>query len=88
MAGTQEHDISVKGRKLVEVSGVSSVESFDVHEFTLTTSAGPLQIQGANLHMKHLDLGSGVVVIEGTVDSIAYVSERNNKKRLTGRLFR
>ncbi|MCL6444790.1 MAG: sporulation protein YabP [Alicyclobacillus sp.] len=88
MTTADQHDISIKGRKVMEVTGVSSVESFDVHQFQLTTSAGPLQIQGSNLHMKHLDLESGVVVIEGNVNSLAYVPQRPGKRRLTGKLLR
>ncbi|MCL6548717.1 MAG: sporulation protein YabP [Alicyclobacillus sp.] len=88
MAGAEQHDISVKGRKLIEVSGVSSVESFDVREFQLTTVAGPLHIRGTNLHMKHLDLQTGVVVIEGTLTSLEYVAERPGKKRAVSKWFR
>jgi sporulation protein YabP len=88
MVNRTEHDIQVKGRKLIEVTGVSSVESFDVMAFALVTSGGPLLIQGANLHMKHLDLETGVVVIEGTVNSMTYVTENTKKKRLVGRLLR
>jgi len=87
MASVDQHDIHIKGRKTIEVTGVSSVESFDVTEFSLTTSGGPLQIQGSNLHMKHLDLQAGIVVIEGTVVSMTYVSEQK-KKRLVSRLLR
>lgn len=78
----------MKGRKSIKVTGVSGVESFDVHEFSLLTSAGPLHIQGTNLHMKHLDLEAGVVVIEGTLTNLSYVAESDKKHRLAGRLFR
>ncbi|MCL6599336.1 sporulation protein YabP [Alicyclobacillus macrosporangiidus] len=88
MASAEPHDISIKGRKWVQVTGVSSVESFDAHAFSLVTSAGPLTIQGTNLHMKHLDLDQGVVEIEGTVSNLTYVSEQAQKKRVVGRLFR
>jgi sporulation protein YabP len=83
-----DHDIHIRGRKAIEVTGVSSVESFDVNEFSLMTSAGPLALHGNNLHMKHLDLQTGVVIIEGTVTRIEYVAERARKKKLTGKLFR
>ncbi|MCL6637355.1 MAG: sporulation protein YabP [Alicyclobacillus sp.] len=73
---------------MVQVTGVASVESFDVREFVLVTSAGPLVIQGANLHMKHLDLERGVVEIEGTVSSLAYVTEQSQRKGFVGKLFR
>lgn len=86
---TEGHDISIQGRKRVEVTGVSSVESFDVTQFALITSGGPLSIRGANLHMLHLDLQEGVVVIEGTVSSLDYTSVEKGKKRSTlRRVFR
>lgn len=88
MQSGAEHDVTMRGRKSLEVTGVSSVESFDVNEFFLKTTAGPLHILGANLHMKHLDLDAGVVMIEGTVSSLNYVSEQTKKKRLVGRLLR
>lgn len=88
MTTTEQHDISMKGRKFVEVTGVSSVESFDVTEFSLITSGGPLRIAGTNLHMKHLDLEQGVVVIEGTLSSLAYVTDVAKKKKFARKLFR
>jgi len=88
LVNPDEHNISVKGRKVVEVTGVASVESFDVQEFSLVTSAGPLKIQGTNLHMKHLDLQAGVVLIEGTLTSLVYVVDGAKKKRIATRLFR
>ncbi|CAM3963354.1 sporulation protein YabP [Alicyclobacillus pomorum] len=83
-----EHDIHILGRKSVEVTGVSSVESFDTGAFSLITCAGPLIIQGSNLHMKTLDLQTGVVIIEGTVTSLSYTVPKDKKRKLTGALFR
>jgi sporulation protein YabP len=64
------------------------VESFDTSAFSLITCAGPLTIQGSNLHMKHLDLQTGVVVIEGTVTSLSYTVPKDKKRKLSGALFR
>jgi sporulation protein YabP len=88
VAAVDEHDITIKGRKSIEITGVSSVESFDVNEFHLKTVTGPLKIQGSNLHMKHLNLEAGVVVIEGTLNGMSYTAETSKKKRLSGRLLR
>ncbi|WP_188882497.1 sporulation protein YabP [Alicyclobacillus cellulosilyticus] len=88
MSGAEQHAITLRGRKTLEVTGVSSVESFDVSEFALVTQGGPLQVRGNNLHMKHLDLDAGIVVIEGNVASLEYVPERGKKKRIAHRLFR
>lgn len=88
MGSPEGHNITIRGRKNVEVTGVSSVESFDANEFFLVTSGGPLQIHGSNLHMKHLDLQEGEVIIEGTVASVDYVADRKKKKSIAKRLFR
>ena len=86
MNNNADHDVHMRGRKHVEVTGVSSVESFDTNEFSLVTNGGPLRIQGSNLHMKHLDLESGVVMIEGTVANMTYVTA--GKKKSLRRLLR
>lgn len=88
MALSEGHDVHILSRKHIEVTGVSSVESFDVTEFSLITNAGPLSIKGTNLHMKHLDLESGVVEIEGTVMSMNYVTERDKNKNFVKRILR
>ncbi|MDP9729758.1 sporulation protein YabP [Alicyclobacillus tolerans] len=84
MAELSTHHIHLDGRRRADITGVSSVESFDVHEFTLKTTAGMLQVKGANLHMKHLDLESGQVIIEGTVHGMQYIQE-NKKKSISSR---
>ncbi|TCP66218.1 sporulation protein YabP [Baia soyae] len=86
------HEIVCKNRNMLEVSGVVGVESFDSEEFLLETDCGYLGIRGRELHIKNLDLMSGMVVIEGQFDDISYLdantppSER--QKNLLGRLFK
>ncbi len=85
---TEQHEVHLRGRKQIEVTGVSSVERFDVTEFSLVTSGGPLSIKGSNLHMKHLDLEAGVAHIEGTFVSIAYISEHKKDKKFMKGILR
>ncbi|WP_054637349.1 sporulation protein YabP [Thalassobacillus sp. C254] len=83
------HDITLKGRKTLEISGVKEVESFDNEEFLLETELGYLSIRGHNLHMKNLDVKEGVVSIEGKVDDLIYLDQQDNKtKGLFGKLFK
>lgn len=90
MASTDEtHHISIADRKTIEVTGVSSVERFDLQEFLLTTRLGPLHITGNDLHMKHLDLQAGLVLIEGTLNTMGYISEQGRRKKMNvKRIFR
>ena len=63
---TKRQEIKMLNRKLLEISGVLNVESFDSEEFLLETECGFLTITGQNLHIKNLNLEQGLVAIEGT----------------------
>lgn len=84
-----EQNVKLINRKLLELSGVTKVESFDSELFVLKTVLGMLTITGHSLHMKHLSLEQGLVAIEGNVQSLAYSdgSKQNNKKSFIGKLF-
>jgi len=74
------HDIVMKGRKKVEITGVKHVESFDHEEFLLETVMGFLAIRGQNLQMKNLDVDKGVVSIKGKIFDLAYLEEHQGDK--------
>jgi sporulation protein YabP len=85
-----QHDIIMKGRRSVEITGVKQVESFDNEEFLLETSMGYLSIRGQNLQMKNLDVDKGNVAIKGKVFDIVYLEEQSGEKAkgLFSKLFR
>lgn len=76
----QEHDVMMKGRKVLDISGVKQVESFDNEEFLLETIMGPLAIRGENLQMKNLDVDKGVVSIKGKIFDISYLDDEHGEK--------
>lgn len=87
--GQVSHDIVMKNRKTLEITGVKEVESFDNEEFLLETTLGFLSVRGHHLHMKNLDLHEGVVSIEGKVDDLVYVDQTSNSsKGFLGKLFK
>ena len=85
-----EHDIVMRGRKLLEITGVRQVESFDNEEFLLETTMGFLAIKGENLQMKNLDVDSGVVSIKGKIYDLVYVDPPSGDKAkgFFGKLFK
>ncbi|WP_028560715.1 sporulation protein YabP [Paenibacillus pinihumi] len=90
-AKTKRQELKMLNRKLLEISGVSNVESFDNEEFLLDTDCGFLAIKGQNLHIKHLNLEQGLVAIEGLVHSLAYLDGQGTtvkSKGLFGKLFK
>ncbi|WEG12721.1 sporulation protein YabP [Pullulanibacillus sp. KACC 23026] len=71
------HDIIMKGRKKVEITGVKHVESFDHEEFLLETVMGFLAIRGSHLKMQNLNVEQGVVVIEGHIFDLSYIEDHS-----------
>ena len=51
-----------------------------IKEVELLTSAGRLIIEGESLDMNKLNLEESIISVEGTVNSINYVKEKNLKK--------
>jgi len=85
-----EQNITLLNRKILDLSGVTKVESFDSQLFVLKTVLGDLTIKGFGLHMKHLNLESGLVTIEGNVHSLSYSDSGSSskKKSLVSQLFK
>lgn len=87
----KRQEVKMLNRKLLELSGVLNVESFDSEEFLLETEMGYLMIKGSNLHIKNLNLEQGLVAIEGLVNELAYVDGAGSggkSKGLLGKLFK
>lgn len=76
----QEHDVIMRSRRLLDITGVKQVESFDNEEFLLETVMGILAIKGQNLQMKNLDVDKGVVSIKGKIYDLVYLDEHHGEK--------
>ena len=76
------HEVSLKDRRRMSVSGVSEVISFDENGIHLRTVSGDLTIEGEGLHIGVLDTERGIVTLEGeSVDGMWYLGEESAKKR-------
>jgi sporulation protein YabP len=86
----KRQEIKMLNRKLLEISGVTKVESFNSVQFLLETECGTLKIKGQNLHIKNLSLEQGLVAIEGTIDELIYqeTNAQSGSKGLLGKLFK
>ncbi|GAF14266.1 forespore shell protein [Bacillus sp. JCM 19046] len=85
-----DHDITLRGRKQLDITGVKQVDSFDNEEFLLETVMGYLAVRGQNLHMKNLNVEQGNVSIEGKIYDLIYVdqNQQGKPKGLFGKLFK
>lgn len=85
------HKMVLSNRRTCNLTGVSDVLSFDVHEIILETDLGMLMIKGNDLHVNRLTLDKGEVDVEGRIDSFTYSEQPltdNKGESLLSRLFR
>ena len=83
-----EHNLTLKERSSLTISGIEHIYSFNDKKVELRTSAGEMVIEGENLDMGKLSLDESVISIEGTINSIAYSKERKPQESLIKRLFK
>ena len=70
------HNVIIKDRKVMELTGVKQIDSFDSSEFLLETAQGWMVIQGKDLTLGKLDTERGDVVIRGVIEALSYVSNK------------
>ena len=79
------HKLQLSERKVLTMTGVTEVVSFDENAVVLQTSLGLLIVQGQQLSLKNLSLDGGQVAVEGAISALAYEEPRQSGWR---RLFR
>ena len=77
--------LQLSERKVLTMTGVTEVVSFDETAVVLQTSLGLLIVQGQQLSLKNLSLDGGQVAVEGSISALAYEEPRQSGWR---RLFR
>ncbi len=85
------HNITLSSRKLMTLTGIEDVISFDEESVVMRSSLGMLTVDGGELHIVKLELDGGNVMIEGNINGIFYmdVSEKDlSKNGKLKRLFR
>ena len=82
---TLPHKLQLNERKILTMTGVTEVVSFDETSVVLQTSLGLLIVQGQQLSLKNLSLDGGQVAVEGMISALAYEEPRQGGWR---RLFR
>ncbi len=70
------HDLTLKGRQKLTVTGVGEVVSFDETAVVLRTGLGVLLVQGTGLQLKTLSVEGGQVAVEGSISALSYEEPR------------
>ena len=82
------HLLSVSERRLLSVSGVQDVDSFDETTVILYTEQGELTVKGTGLHINRLNIETGDLTMEGHVESLVYTEVHTRSGGFFGKLFR
>ena len=70
------HELSLKERRELTMTGVTEVVSFEEHAVVLHTALGTLIVQGRDLQLKTLSLEGGQVAVEGSISALIYEEPR------------
>lgn len=84
------HDIILKSRKKLELTGIKKISSLNEKEFILETTLGKVLISGDSLTMLNLELEKGNLEITGNFNKIEYLSaeQTKEKKGIFSKLFK
>lgn len=83
------HILHLEEREKARIGGVLEVLSFDEEGVMMETICGLLLLKGNGLHMGKLDLETGDVTVDGSIDSITYSDGSFSEKHsFLGKLFR
>ena len=82
------HSLELTGRSKAVIRGVQAVDSFNEQLVTLITSEGTLTLLGNGLHVSHLNLEDGQLLVEGEISALEYDTAARSRGSLLSRLLR
>lgn len=69
----ENHKVTIDNRKIMTVTDIKEIDSFDEGEIRASLNEGGIVIKGRELNVRVLDLEEGRLVVEGHMDSFMYV---------------
>lgn len=82
------HKLIMDARKEAKIIGVEKVISFEPDLVYLLTKAGKMKLTGKDMHMTNLDIDKGVLDMNGKVDCICYMTDKEDGTFSLKRLFK
>lgn len=83
------HRAVLEDRRLLTLTGVLDVDSYDDHAVCAKTAGGSLTVEGEGLHVKRLSLEEGILELEGVIGAFYYTdAPAGEGKGFFARLFR
>ena len=82
------HNLVLEDRRLLTVSGVSDVDSFDEETVVVFTDLGELTVRGSNLHINRLSVEVGELTVEGNIAALIYSEDTPKSGGFFSKVFR
>lgn len=82
------HNLVLEDRKMLTVTGVCDVDSFDEETVVVFTQTGELTVRGANLHINRLSVEAGELTVEGSISALIYSDETPKSGGFFSKVFR
>ena len=82
------HQVTVKGRNSLVITGITDLDSFNEEQVSVYTSEGELVITGENLHIGNINVDKGELFLDGRIDSLEYTDNPATGGKIWEKLFR
>ena len=76
-----KHDVLIKSRQRMEMTGISDVSSFDDAEIVVQTEDSGVSIEGENLKIEKFNSENGELILNGSINGIFYYEKKPPKKK-------
>ncbi|NLO45861.1 MAG: sporulation protein YabP [Clostridiales bacterium] len=81
-------NLILEDRRILNMSGVSDVDSFDDRVIIVFTELGELTVRGNDLHINKLSVETGELQLEGNISSLSYADEQPKSSGFFSKVFR
>lgn len=82
------HNVIMKDRGELTLSGVTDVDSFDENTIIAYTDYGELTISGTDLHISSLNIDKGELSVDGKISQLSYADRQPDKGGFFSKVFR
>lgn len=83
-----EHNLSLKNRNDLVISGVDHIYNFNDKKIEIRTVAGDMTISGENMDMSKLSIDEKIITVTGQINSIGYTKDKKSQENFFKKVFK